>query len=50
MLQLSHNAPRPLKYHIDLARKVTRLRAIGVLVLGSGNVVHNLRLLDRQPA
>lgn len=48
VLQLSLNALRPLEYHIDLARKLTRLREMGVLVLGSGNVVHNLRLLDRQ--
>lgn len=47
VLQLSLNALRPLEYHIDLARKLTRLRQMGVLVLGSGNVVHNLRLLDR---
>lgn len=50
VLQLSLNALRPLEYHIDLARKLTKLREMGVLVLGSGNVVHNLRMLNwKQP-
>ncbi|TCD02106.1 4,5-DOPA dioxygenase extradiol [Erythrobacteraceae bacterium CFH 75059] len=48
VLQLSLNALRPLQYHLDLARKLATLRRMGVLVLGSGNVVHNLRMLDWQ--
>ena len=46
VLQLSINALKPLDYHIDLARRLSVLRERGVMVLGSGNVVHNLRRLQ----
>lgn len=50
VLQLSINALRPLDYHVDLARRLAPLRDKGVMVLASGNVVHNLRrLLWDQP-
>ncbi len=38
--------PRPLQYHYDLARELLELRKRGVLVIGSGNIVHNLGLID----
>ncbi len=38
--------PKPLEYHYDLAGELSGLRDRGVLVIGSGNVVHNLGLLD----
>jgi 4,5-DOPA dioxygenase extradiol len=37
---------KPVRYHYDLARKLSNIRDEGVLVLGSGNAVHNLRMID----
>jgi 4,5-DOPA dioxygenase extradiol len=47
VLQLSINYNQPMHYHYQLAQQLSELRNHGVLVIGSGNIVHNLRRLQR---
>jgi 4,5-DOPA dioxygenase extradiol len=44
--QLSLDRRRSFKEHLELGREIQSLRQRGVLLLGSGNIVHNLRRID----
>lgn len=46
VLQLSIDYDKPASYHYELAKQLTSLRKKGVLIIGSGNMVHNLRMVD----
>ena len=45
VLQLSIDYTKPPQYHYDLAKELYSLRKKGVLIIGSGNMVHNLRMV-----
>lgn len=46
VIQMSIDYTKPPQYHFDLARRLNRLREKGILIVGSGNIIHNLRLID----
>ncbi len=46
VVQLSMDTGRPGRHHYELARQLAPLRDEGVLVMASGNIVHNLRQFD----
>ncbi|WP_343637567.1 4,5-DOPA dioxygenase extradiol [Fluviicola sp.] len=45
VLQLSIDYNKPAAYHYALAQELKELRKKGVLIIGSGNMVHNLRMV-----
>jgi 4,5-DOPA dioxygenase extradiol len=50
VVQLSMDGTRPHAYHYDLGRRLAVLRDQGILIIGTGNVVHNLRTMVRGDA
>jgi 4,5-DOPA dioxygenase extradiol len=46
VIQLSLNLRKPATWHYELGKELATLRSRGVLIIGSGDIVHNLRLVD----
>ncbi|WP_428224489.1 4,5-DOPA dioxygenase extradiol [Flavobacterium sp.] len=46
VIQLSIDYTKPAEYHFELGKKLQALRERGILIIGSGNIIHNLRLVD----
>ncbi len=46
VIQMSIDYTKSAQYHFELAEKLSKLRDKGILIIGSGNIVHNLRLID----
>lgn len=46
VFQMSIDYGKPMTYHFNLAKELAELRKKGVLIIGSGNVVHNLGMIS----
>ena len=46
VIQMSIDYSKPAQYHFELAERLAVLRNKGVLIIGSGNIIHNLRLIN----
>lgn len=45
VIEMSLDYSKPPRYHYELAEELASLRNKGVLIIGSGNMVHNLRMV-----
>lgn len=45
VIEMSLDYSQPAQYHYELAKELTSLRGKGILIIGSGNIVHNLRMV-----
>ncbi len=45
VLQMSIDYHQPARFHYNLGKELAALREKGILILGSGNMVHNLRMI-----
>ncbi len=50
VLQLSMDYDRPAAEHFAVGQQLSKLRDYGVLIVGSGNIVHSLRTMKRDAA
>lgn len=48
VIQLSIDYSKPLNYHYELSDGLKKLRNENILIIGSGNIVHNLRMIREQ--
>ncbi|WP_318247416.1 DODA-type extradiol aromatic ring-opening family dioxygenase [Clostridium bowmanii] len=46
VFQMSLNRQGDEKYHYNLGKKLSALREKGILIIGSGDIVHNLRIMN----
>jgi 4,5-DOPA dioxygenase extradiol len=46
VIQMSIDYTKSGQYHFELAQKLSELRTKGILIVGSGNIIHNLRMVD----
>ena len=46
VVQMSLDYSQPVQTHYELAKELSPLRKKGILIIGSGNMVHNLQLID----
>ncbi len=46
VIQMSIDYSQSARYHYELAKRLQSLREKGILIVGSGNMIHNLNLVD----
>lgn len=46
VIQMSIDYSKSAQFHFELAQKLSLLRNRGILIVGSGNIIHNLRMVD----